>query len=205
MGKRQVDKKVKKEEKVGDWKPNKSSKKSWEQLCEMGRQARQLKEQSQWVLGDIAIEVEITYGAESLQKYAIDINVEYETIKRYRTVSKAWPKEICDKYKNADGDYWLSHRHFQLLAPREDREEWLVNAHDNGWSTKQLEVELKKKEGKFDEKLAIASVQLARGEFEEIIRWHKELSDKFPESVNEFSNEVVEKLKVGLNKAKNNS
>jgi len=181
----------------------KGEKKSWEQLVSMGIHARTIREKSQWVLGDLALEVSIVYGEDSLGKYAREINVDKDTLARYRQVSRAWPRELREKFRDPDGDYFMSHRHFQILAPRVDKKEWMDKCMDNTWSTKQLDVELKKSEGKFKEDLAIASITLARGEFEEIIRWHDEIFSMDNTRLTEFSSEVLSKIKKGLKKSKN--
>jgi hypothetical protein len=176
-------------------------KKSWEQLVSMGIHARTVRETSQWVLGDLALEVTIVYGKDSLGKYAREINVDRETLARYRQVSRAWPKKIRKKFQDPDGDYFMSHRHFQVLAPRSDKEEWLNKSMDNSYSVAQLQVELKKSEGNFKEDLAVASITLSRGEFEEIIRWYNEIFSINNTQLTEFSDEVLLKVKKGLKKS----
>jgi hypothetical protein len=176
-------------------------KKDWEQLVSMGIHARTVRETSQWVLGDLALEVTIVYGKDSLGKYAREINVDRETLARYRQVSRAWPKKIRKKFQDPDGDYFMSHRHFQVLAPRSDKEEWLNKSMDNSYSVAQLQVELKKSEGKFKEDLAVASITLSRGEFEEIIRWYNEIFSINNTQLTEFSDEVLLKVKKGLKKS----
>jgi len=115
-----------------------------------------------------------------------------ETLRRYKLVSQCWlPKDRLS---------FLSHRHHQILAPRDDRKEWAIKAHDNELSCEALQVELKKEEGKFDEKMAVASMTFARGEIEEIIRWYRQILDKWPEKLNSFSTTIHEKLLKYLKK-----
>ena len=47
---------------------------------------------SQWVLGDLACQVETRYGEASLRNYAEEIGVDPYTLQSYRTVSKAYPQ-----------------------------------------------------------------------------------------------------------------
>lgn len=160
-------------------------KKSWDEVIQLGMEAREAKDNAQWILGDLAIEVD-TFFPGKLEEFSAKIGVNKETLRRYKTVSRAWPPETRLTY--------LSHRHHQILAAREDRKEWLEKAHDNSWSCELLEVELKKSEGKWDEKLAVASMSFARGEVEEVIRWYRLILEKWPEKLSEFSHEVHEKM-----------
>ena len=49
----------------------------------------------QWVLGDLAIKVSAlkSYGANVLERFATRIDVEYQTLKRYRSVAQLWPEK----------------------------------------------------------------------------------------------------------------
>lgn len=165
--------------------------KSWEEIVQSGMLAREAKDNSQWLLGDLAVEVE-TFFPGKLEEFASKIGVNKETLRRYKTVSLAWPPSTRLKF--------LSHRHHQILASRSDRREWLEKAHDNSWSCEALMVELKKADGKWDEKLAVASMSFSRGEIEEISRWYRQILEKWPEKLNEFSHIVYDKVKRFLKK-----
>lgn len=182
-----------------------SEKKTWEEICELGRQANQTRENSQWILGDLALEVEVTYGGDSIGKFAREINAEKETIMRYRTVAKAWPPELREKFKNVDGEYLVSHRHFMIATPMANREWWVEQAILNTWSTKDLELEIKRSKGEFDVKLAVTSVSLSRGEIDEIIRWFNEINVRHSHLLNDFSLDVKSKMDKALDKAIKNS
>ena len=49
----------------------------------------------QWVLGDLAIKVSAlkSYGANVLERFSTRIDVEYQTLKRYRSVAQLWPEK----------------------------------------------------------------------------------------------------------------
>src|SRR5690606_39211240 len=85
----------------------------WDALVERGRVAAQ----SQWVLGDLALEVETVYGERRLQEYADAISVEYGSIRRYRDVSKAY--ESAKRFADVP---WSVH---MVLAGQPDRHELL--------------------------------------------------------------------------------
>lgn len=63
---------------------------SWSELVEEGLKAQE--NGPQWVLGDLALEVETDHGEASLERYAADIEVEYNSLRRYRVVSSAYPQ-----------------------------------------------------------------------------------------------------------------
>jgi hypothetical protein len=62
---------------------------SWDELVEAGLMTIS---NHQWKLGDLAREVETNYGENSLAKYATALNMEYNTLRRYRDVAKAFPE-----------------------------------------------------------------------------------------------------------------
>jgi len=166
-------------------------KKSWDEIVQLGMEAREMKDSAQWVLGDLAMEVE-TFFPGKLEEFAAQIGVNKETMRRYKTVSQSWPPETRLPY--------LSHRHHQVLASRKDRKEWLEKAHDNSWSCEMLGVELKKSEGKWDDKMAVASMSFGRGEIQEIINWYRYIYEHWPERLNDFSHQVYEKMERFLKK-----
>lgn len=56
------------------------------------RVAHELEERRQWVLGDLANRLKPKYGAETLQRFADDIGVHYNTLRDYRAVVRNWPE-----------------------------------------------------------------------------------------------------------------
>jgi hypothetical protein len=105
---------------------------SWEELCMIGLELREGKDQVQWRLGDLALQVEKIYGSDSLGKFAIAININKNSLSQYRRVSKAFPEDKRSKL--------LSHRHHLILASQEKRFELLKECEDNGTTTSQLEM-----------------------------------------------------------------
>jgi hypothetical protein len=136
----------------------------WESLISQGLEARENKDNSQWILGDLSLQVEKNYGEDSIGKFAIAINEKKTTIVRYRTVSSAWPVEKRVPY--------LSHRHHQILASRNDRFELIEKASDGNWSVEELTNQLKKIDGTYDDKLLIRNVNLNLEEIELILEWY---------------------------------
>jgi hypothetical protein len=105
---------------------------SWEEVVELGLELREGKDQVQWRLGDLALQVEKVYGVDSLGKFSIAININKNSLSQYRRVSKAFPEDSRSKL--------LSHRHHLILAGQENRFELLKECEDNGTTTSQLEL-----------------------------------------------------------------
>src|SRR5690606_36664382 len=88
----------------------------WDALVERGRVAAQ----SQWVLGDLALEVETTYGGGQLQEYADAIGVEYDALRDYRMVA-----ETYGSAERSAKVGWTVHR---VLASQPDRHDLLKSS-----------------------------------------------------------------------------
>lgn len=72
----------------------------------------------------------ITYDGRELVRYADAIGVEYDTLRRYRDVARAY--ESANRFAN------LSWSHHLVAAAQEDRLEWLKAAEEEGYSVAQL-------------------------------------------------------------------
>jgi hypothetical protein len=82
---------------------------SYEGLVEAGRAAREQADNMQWVEGDLALQVEALPATErprdpetgefladeekALKRYADDVDVNYSTLKGYRTTAERWPRD----------------------------------------------------------------------------------------------------------------
>ena len=104
---------------------------SWEEAVSRGMELREAKDNSQWDLGDLALEVDAVYGQDSIGKFSNEILINKKSLQQYRRVASAFPPNKRSKY--------LSHRHHMILAPRKDRFEWLERAHDGNLTVSQLE------------------------------------------------------------------
>lgn len=105
---------------------------SWEEAVSIGLQLREGKDQSQWRLGDLALQVEKVYGVDSLGKFATEININKKSLQQYRRVSNAFPPEKRSQI--------LSHRHHLILAGQEKRFELLKECEEQNITTSQLEL-----------------------------------------------------------------
>lgn len=114
-----------------EWVEQLEQKISWEEAVSIGLELRENKDMSQWNLGDLALKVEKSYGVGSLDKLAIDININKNSLSQYRRVSRAFPPETRSKI--------LSHRHHLILASQEDRFNLLRECEEQNITTSQLE------------------------------------------------------------------
>jgi len=113
-------------------------KRSWEELISEGMNAREAGDESNWKRGDLANEVTISYGDNSIGKYAYAISTPKKTLMNYRTTANKFDKDIRKKYKK------LSFSHFAILTSAEKPEAWLEKADTEEWSVETLRREVKK-------------------------------------------------------------
>jgi hypothetical protein len=93
---------------------------TWSELVAEGRRLITMEGDIKWQLGDLALEVapmggtHATNGAtEKLERFAEEIGVEYEALRKYRRVAAAWPDG-----KRFPSAAWSVH---DILAGRPDR------------------------------------------------------------------------------------
>jgi len=108
--------------------------KSWEEYLVAGMSAREAKDDSNWLLGDLALGVSKDYGEDSIGKYAYGISVSKKALMNNRTIAKRFPQEVRIKYKK------LSWSHFEAVSPLkiERPEAWLEKADDEELSVESL-------------------------------------------------------------------
>jgi hypothetical protein len=109
---------------------------AWEELISEGLEARELRDNSQWKLGDLAAEVETSYGEDTIGKYAYAVGQEKKTLMNYRTIALKFPEDIRTRYPR------VSFSHFAVIANTEKPEAWLVKADDESWSVEHLRKEI---------------------------------------------------------------
>jgi hypothetical protein len=71
----------------------------WAEAVERGRYLHNISEHYQMKLGHLASKVATEYGEETLQNFADEIEVPFETLKRCRSVWRAWEKEGRHPFK----------------------------------------------------------------------------------------------------------
>ena len=105
---------------------------SWDEYVSLGQQVREMKDVSQWFLGDLAREVQKNYGEDSLGKYAYATGVNPKSLAEYRRVAARFPKK-------KDRLPFLSFSHHQRALKAKNPRRLLNLAHDNEWSVRQLD------------------------------------------------------------------
>jgi len=111
--------------------------KSWEEYISEGMIAREQKDTGQWTLGDLATNLTVEYGENTIGKFGYAIGVERKTLLNYRTVAERFEKLVREKYRK------LSFSHFATLTGTQKPEAWLEKADDEEWSVETLRKQLK--------------------------------------------------------------
>jgi hypothetical protein len=65
---------------------------SWEELCDEGRELVAAGDGGKWKMGDLAIEVQKEYGKNRIAEFAKEVNAPVSRVREYRTVCKFYPK-----------------------------------------------------------------------------------------------------------------
>ena len=102
----------------------------WEEAITIGQQLRQLKELSQWAIGDLANRVASEYGDTAIGKFSYAIGLERKTVREYMRVSR--------KYQPTIRMAVLSFRHHQIALQSDNPKKMLVKANDKNWTTREL-------------------------------------------------------------------
>jgi hypothetical protein len=63
----------------------------YEEAVREGKQIAASMHRDNWRLGEIANQIETIYGNKTLERYADDIGLSYETVKYCRAVARGWP------------------------------------------------------------------------------------------------------------------
>lgn len=106
----------------------------WDEHVRAGIEAREQRDGAQWTLGDLALSVETSYGEKSLEKYAAEVGVEYDTLVQYR-----W---VASQLGNLTRVRNLSFSHHREVAALDDPKPWLEMAASGKWSVARLRQEI---------------------------------------------------------------
>jgi len=122
--------------------------KDWEDFISLWMISEEIDVRNQWYKGDIANQVAVIHGENSLKKFAIDIGKPVRTIEHYRRVSRA--------FRGIQRTFNLSWTHYLIASFADsfqkgsgkfdgnERIKWAEKATDEGWSTTRLTAEIKK-------------------------------------------------------------
>lgn len=100
---------------------------TWEEACEMGIAARNLRDLSNWVIGQIAFHVQIKWGEKSMADFAKILGFQRQTVEQYRWVIKQFGEE----YRPTEGLPWSFYR---LAAGTKNPKETINKIIDEGYS-----------------------------------------------------------------------
>jgi hypothetical protein len=114
---------------------------AWNELVQRGRSAKERLGQAKFDLGDLADEVDTSWGGGQLQKYADEIEIEYKTLCDYRTVARAWGSS-----ERSEKAPWSV---YQMLTGRDDRHEIL--AEQERWTVAQMRARLNKRQNYYSQ------------------------------------------------------
>jgi hypothetical protein len=107
---------------------------AFEDICEMGREAMDMRKISNIIIGQLALEVDNRYGEDAIGAFAKEIALNKSTVEQYRWVAKAFPGLTA--YNG------LSYTHFRLAAGTQEPQEWIEKATENNWNSAQLKAKI---------------------------------------------------------------
>lgn len=103
-------------------------------ICELGREAMDLRKFTNIVIGKLALEVESRYGENSLGEFAKEVGLRKNTVNQYRWVAAHFPE------LKTYGD--LSYTYYRIASGTEDPQGWIQQAVDNNWNVTQLQMKI---------------------------------------------------------------
>ncbi len=115
---------------------------AWEEYVSTFLEVDEAEQGCLWSKGDIALEVDTVYGDGSLERFAGDVGVTVQHVRRLRQTSKTFTNEHRCSF--------LSWRHHHIASQTDDPHGWIQKAHDNNWSTRDLEAAIKGDDDKPD-------------------------------------------------------
>lgn len=126
----------------------------WEDFVSLWMISKDIDIKNQWYKGDIANQVAVVHGENSLYKFAEEVQESSRTMEHYRRVSRAFPHE--------QRGWNLSWTHYLVASfadsfnkgtknfDGQERYKWIEDAHDGNWSTSRLQAEIKKQKSVAD-------------------------------------------------------
>ncbi len=108
---------------------------NYDEICEVGREARNLRDFSNIVIGRLALSVEKKYGETTLKDFANNLQMDVSTVSQYRWVASKFPEA-----RSYNG---LSYSYFRLAAGTQEPQEWIKKAVDNNWNVNQFRKKIK--------------------------------------------------------------
>lgn len=112
---------------------------SFEEHVETWRTVDESMQNHLWFLGAIAASLVKRYGEDSTGRFASEVGRSGRTVRHYAKTYREW--------ENGTRVPFLSFRHHAIAARDDEPEEVMAMAHDNQWSTRELEEVVKQRRG----------------------------------------------------------
>lgn len=157
-----------------------AERKEFNDYVSLALQAREKRDDYQWLLGDIANEVRVFYGDDSIGKLACEIGVKKSSLMTYRVVSRTFGpgKRITE----------IPFTLHQICAYTDKPEEWLHKAADNNFTCDKLVYEIKQSKGESVRPQNEEKIKLAA-------EWLKNTVNSFEEDITaQQAKNIVEKI-----------
>ncbi len=116
-------------------------------LCQRLRDALNIKEACQFMIGDELLKTETIYAARTIRGLAADIGVSSQSLYAYRDLSEFYPADIREHYK-AKGLYYSHLRLARSLGTLEAAMDFLEACDANHWSVALAQLELARLKGR---------------------------------------------------------
>lgn len=107
----------------------------YDDLCELGMEARNLRDFSNIVIGRLSSTISARDGKKALGEFGRRLGLKLETLEQYSWVASKFPE-----LKTYDG---LSFSYYRLAAGTEDPQGWIQKCIDNGWTVSMLQQKIK--------------------------------------------------------------
>ena len=105
---------------------------TWEEACEMGLSARNLRDLTNWIIGTVAYGIKAKWGEDRMGEFAKLLGFEKNTVEQYRWVVK----KFGPNYQPAQDLPWSFYR---IAAGHENPQEAIDHIIDNNLSYKEAE------------------------------------------------------------------
>lgn len=112
---------------------------AWSEYVAVAMHARENRDSCQWTLGDVANEIRVFYGDDSIGKLATEIGMKKSSLMTYRLVARSFPPA-----KRIDSIPFTQH---QICASTPTPETWLDKCADGMWTCEKLIYEIKNTAG----------------------------------------------------------
>lgn len=123
---------------------------SYEEICELGRQAAQSIDSGRYTVGDLALLVQKHYKRDTIGRFAKDIGLPKARVSEYRRVCGFWSeserKQLFDTYNGM-----VNYTHLRDAMRLKDKAAALDFIHEcggNGYTVEQAQVKLTERLGK---------------------------------------------------------